>query len=57
MNLELLTKEAFFVIGYISFIFIVFLSIIVSCIKISNTSIKKFIQEYNKPDLDSTIND
>lgn len=57
MNLDLLTKEAFFVIGYISFIFIVFLSIIVSCIKISNTSIKKFIKEYNKPDLDSTSND
>lgn len=57
MNLDLLTKEAFFVIGYISFIFIVFLSIIVCAIKISNTSIKKFIQEYNKPDLDSTSND
>ena len=56
MNLDLLTKEAFFVIGYISFIFIVFLSIIVCAIKISNTSIKKFIQEYKKPDLDSTSN-
>ena len=56
MNLDLLTKEAFFVIGYISFIFIVFLSIIVCAIKISNTCIKKFIQEYNKPDLDSTSN-
>lgn len=57
MEINLLTKEAFFVIGYISFIFVVFLGVVVCCIKISNASIKKFIQEYNKPDLDTTSND
>jgi hypothetical protein len=57
MQLDLLTNEALFIIGYISVVFISFLMIIITCIKISNTSIKKFISEYKKSCLDTTTND
>jgi hypothetical protein len=55
MQLDFLNTEALFVIGYISVVFILFLMIIISCIKISTINIKKFISEYNY--LDSTKND
>jgi uncharacterized membrane protein YccF (DUF307 family) len=57
MGIELLNKEALFVMGYISFIFVIFLSVVICCLKITKISINKFIQEYNNNDLDSTKND
>jgi hypothetical protein len=57
MQLDLLTNEAIFIIGYISTVFILFLMIVVACIKITNKSIKKYILEDDKTYLDTTKND